>query len=245
MRGGSIASDSVTTLVKPPTYDSMNQHFDNLTEAGMCGGASKKKKPVTPKKKSCSNCKKPVSGCNCGNKVYFKWGGMSSILNKVWSDLSNNFTEQFVNSNATIKSLPAPATYMGGKPKKPAPAPQKPTKKKTGGSIEFKNINELKDDSKVNIYNKKYGGNGLDYHTGITTRSYQGTPVNRNLSPEVLEVISNSSVTNAALSDMNKAVEYGSYVNVGSSSAFNYGGLKGGNKKGEKKGSKSKPKGKK
>lgn len=233
MKGGSIASDSVTSLVKPPTYDNLNAHFDNLTPAGLCGGsgkkkADKKKVPAPPKKRTCSNCKKNKPDCNCGgDKIYFKWGGMSDILNRVWNDLSNNFTEQFANNNAEIKSLPAPATYVGGRKKNPVTQ----SKSKKGGSVEFKNINELNNSGKVNIYNKKTGGNGLDYHSGIVSRPYQGTPVNRYLSPEVLEVISNASVTNAAISDMNKSVEFGSYVNIGANSPFNYGGLRGGNKR--------------
>lgn len=223
LKGGSIASDSVTTMVNETTYDNMNKAADNLVDGGMCGGANgKRTKPKAAKKVGTS--------CNCGRKIKFGGNGQS-ILDRVFDGFAMNFSEQFVDRAQTISSLPAPA--VGGK------------KPKKGGSLvkkggEFKNMSEYMSSTpdkygKVNVYNKKVGGSksnvGLDYNSGIKTNDFKGTNVGRNVSTAVLEVLSNASVTNASVSSMNKAVQYGNYANASLRTPFNYGGVEGGAKK--------------
>jgi hypothetical protein len=206
--------------VNENTYNEMNKAADNLTNAGMCGGAKQQKQKKAKKPKDCG-CGKPV-----------KFGGNGSILDRVFDGFANNFSEQFVDRSHVISSLPAPA--VGGRK-----APKKHVKK--GG--DFKNMSEYMGSvsdryGKVNVYNRKSGGFknvGLDYNSGIKTNDFKGANTSRDVSTSVLEVLSNASVTNASIASMNKAVEYGSYANANMKTAFNFGGVDGGSAKKDKK----------
>lgn len=221
MKGGSIASDSVTTMVNDQTYSQMNAAADNLTSAGMCGGAKKTR----------------AKGCNCGRKI--KFGGNPSIMDRVFDGFAANFSEQFVNRDQTFSSLPAPA--IGGKSKKTTTKKPKVNSKSSQKGGEFKNMSEYMSNGvsdrygKINVYNKKKGGSkntvGLDYNSGIKTNDFMGSNANRNVSTAVLEVLSNASVTNASVASMNKSVEYGSYANASLKTPFSYGGIDGGAQK--------------
>lgn len=233
MKGGSIASDSVTTMVNDQTYSQMNAAADNLTTAGMCGGAKKSKRVARAGSK----------GCNCGKPI--KFGGSASIMDRVFDGFAANFSEQFVNRDQPFSSLPAPA--VGGKAKKVKEVKKEAKRKPKAGAHkggELKNMSEYMSSGvsdrygKISVYNRKKGGAsnvvGLDYNSGIKTNDFMGTNSNRNVSTAVLEVLSNASVTNASVASMNKSVEYGSYANASLKTPFSFGGVDGGAKKSKK-----------
>ena len=83
----------------------------------------------------------------------------------------------------------------------------------------------------VNIFNKKRGGSscestqspiGLDY-SGIKYYNPEGSFNNRAMTPEVLNAITDSSITGSSVQSMAKTVNYGNFTNTGVTTPFSYG----------------------
>jgi hypothetical protein len=166
----------------------------------------------------------------------------------------------FIDHNQTIHSEPAPTNFLNYTPKNPivnqeviteseligGKKSKKVSKKvsnkvsKKGGSL-GKSLNEYADtNTGFNLFNKKSGGSascafdkqpvGLDY-SKIESADVAGAAYNRNFSPQVMEAITDSSVTGSSISGMNKVMEFGNISDTGFKSSFSFGGLSGGKAK--------------
>jgi hypothetical protein len=174
------------------------------------------------------------------------------------------YTPKAIVQEAIVQEAIAPESGAVGGGKRSKNTKSKKTTKspklKGGFSDEFgKNIHEYMNNDEVNVFNKKKGGAcsrvqkagdkctpvpipiGLDY-SRIQSADASGVPFTRSMSPEVMEAITNASVSGSSVQGMNKVVEFGNMTNSGLAGSFSYGGLTGGKKKSTSKKTKSKPK---
>jgi hypothetical protein len=244
-KGGSIASDSVISHVSPSAFTKMDANFDNTAKSSplAVGGAKKKKKKTTKKGGSIasdsvishvdpsaftkmdanfdntvlSGGKKPKPKAK-KPKVSKKGGAEDSVWTQVMNDFAQHFTQEHFLAN-------------GGK-KKYKPKAKKPIIAK-GGNF-GKNLSEYMasdGNSSINIFNKKKGGAcanittqspiGLDY-SSIPHSSSSGHP-NPVMTNEVLNAITDASITGSSVQSMAKTVNYGNFTNAGITTPFNYG----------------------
>ena len=104
MKGGSVASNSVTKLVSEPTYAALTKNFSPFTATAKCGGKPKPKPKPKPKAKAMPKAKKG------GNP----FSTVSEAVTKVLSSAFN--TNRSVSEGFNVfRSSPAPAGYQGGK----------------------------------------------------------------------------------------------------------------------------------
>jgi hypothetical protein len=175
------------------------------------------------------------------------------------------YTPKAIVQEAIVQEAIAPESGAvgGGKSSKKTKKTKKPKQLKGGFSDEFgKNIHEYMNNDEVNVFNKRKGGAcarvqkagdkcvpvpipiGLDY-SRIQSANASGAPFTRSMSPEVMEAITNASVSGSSVQGMNKVVEFGNMTNSGLAGSFSYGGLTGGKKKSTSKKTKTKSKEKK
>lgn len=194
MKGGSVASDAVTSLVSDGAYNSLTKNFSHFTDNAKCGGAAKKcsKAKCGGKKKTTAAKPKPKAGGN----------PFSTVSNAVTRALQNALgtTPRHVSEGFNVfKSTPAPAGYEM--------ANLRGNVAKTGG-FQAKNLSQYANTNVKQYMVKNRRGGSLDYSAIPQTSDMKGV-VNSRATPEAVDrlMASNSQSVSPSL---DKSTAFGS-----------------------------------
>lgn len=221
MRGGSVSSDAVTSLVSNSTYSSLSNNFTNLTSPSKCGGGAPKKKAVAKKTVAKKTVAKKTEAKPPAKKKAprAKKGGSSDVFstvsNAVKSAISSTFNRGSQSEGFNVfRSSPAlaGAEYANLRGSQVA----------KGGFAGQNLSNYMSNTNNYNVRNKKGGASvGLDYSNIQHTSKMHGDVVPRATHESVNRLMATDSISSTPA--MNKIALFGSTSDV--AHKFNYAGV--------------------